>query len=85
MQLEKLIDKEKFFAMSNMDLERLTGIPNPRWSEWWKGRWIGEEKLTEIGACFGQTPGTVLDWIIERRNVKPDSKESWASKHSVKS
>lgn len=82
MQLEKLIDKEKFDSMSNMDLERLTSIPNTRWSEWWNGRYIGEEKLEEIGACFGQTPGTVLDWIRRRRKIQPLDKESWASKHA---
>lgn len=69
-------------GMTNSELAKFTGIHANRWFEWWNGRYIGEESIVKISEVLEQTPGTVLDWIRERRKIDPSDPDSFKNKHT---
>lgn len=61
------MNKEEFFALSYMEIGRITGKRRQRFSEYNAGKPMGERALIKNSEKFGVSPGTLLDWIIEWR------------------
>jgi len=65
------LTKKQFLEASLVELAEMTGIGDSNWCRWLNNRSdITEKNLVKGSHAIGISPGTLLDWIIERRKLK---------------
>ncbi|MBW4635501.1 MAG: hypothetical protein KME30_27525 [Iphinoe sp. HA4291-MV1] len=77
----RIVSLEEFLTMPAQQLSKMTGVPGARWSEWQRGRGLSERNLVSVSSTLGISPGTLLDWIILRRQSYSQNWEDTRAKY----